>query len=242
MPAVARALVGVPTYNEIENLPQLVEALRCVCPDADILVVDDDSQDGTGAWVDEAGRRDPRVRCLHRPRKLGLGSAILAIMRDAIAREYDLLIIIDADFAHDPRDVPQLIAGMEDADVVIGSFHAPGGGTENLPPLRYLLSRVANLYARLCLGLAAADCSNAFRCYRVSLLAQLDLSTIRSHGFSFQQEILWRVALAGARVSEIPTTFTDRSAGQSKLSWRELWRGFRIIGTLGLRYRLGMEV
>jgi dolichol-phosphate mannosyltransferase len=242
MPATAKTLIGVPTYNESGNLPQLVDALHAVCSEADILVVDDNSKDGTGAWVDEAASRDPRLRGMHRPRKLGAGSAILAAMRDAIAREYDYLIVIDADFTHDPNDVPQLLAGMKHADVVIGSFHAAGAETGNSPRWRYLLSRCANLYARLCFGLAASDCSNAFRCYRVGFLAQLDLSTIRSHGFSFQQEILWRLALAGARVSEMPVIFTDRAAGRSKLSWRELWEGFRVIGALGVRYRLGMRV
>jgi len=242
MASIPRVLIGIPTFNEIENLPRLVESLHTLCPNADVLVVDDNSEDGTGTWVDEAGRRDPRVRCLHRPRKLGLGSAILAAMADAIARDYDYLVIMDADFSHDPRYVPELVSGMKDADVVIGSFYTPGAATGKSPLWRYVLSRGANLYARLCLGLAAADCSNAFRCYRVSLLAQLDLSTIRSRGFSFQEEILWRMVLAGARIREVPTLFTDRTAGKSKLSWRELCTGFRIIGTLGLRYRFGMRV
>ena len=232
-----RTLIGIPTYNEIENLPRLVEALEAIVPEADILVVDDNSEDGTGKWADERAKSDGRISCLHREGKLGSGSAILASMREAIARGYACLVVIDCDFSHDPTDVPALIAGMEEADVAIGSVWCPGASTANWPLWRNLLSRAANVYTRIMLGLRVADCSNAFRCYRVSTLKKVDFDAVRSQGFSFQEEILWRLVRVGARVKEVPTVFAERVAGASKVSWREVWNAIRIIGGLGIRHR-----
>ncbi len=234
-----KTLIGIPTYNEIDNLPRLVADVLALCPDADVLVVDDGSPDGTGDWADHAGQTDPRIRCLHRAGKGGSGSAILAALRDAVANHYDYALIMDADFSHHPRYVPPLIAGMAAADVTIGSVYAPGAGTENWPLWRFLLSRAANAYTRLCLELTAADCSNAFRCYRVSMLSPTVLNAVMSRGFSFQEEMLWRLAQQGARILEIPTVFTDRIAGRSKLSLHETWRSFWVITRLGLQHRCG---
>ena len=237
----ARTLIAIPTYNEIDNLPRLVGELEDIVPEADILVVDDNSGDGTGRWAVTRGKTDKRVKCLQRPAKQGSGSAIMAGMRAAIDGGYEQVVITDADFSHDPSYVPALIAGMAEADVVIGSVYTDGAGTANWPLWRLLLSRCANMYTRLMLGLKAADCSNAFRCYRVSTLQQVNLDDVVSRGFSFQEEMLWRLVRAGARVKEVPTSFADRTAGKSKVSWREVWDALRIIGWLGLRRLIGKE-
>lgn len=240
-----RTLVTVATYNEIENLPTLVDQIFAAVPDVDLLVIDDGSPDGTGEWVDRRGESDPRVRCLHRSGKLGLGTAIIAGMQAAVERDYDYVLNMDADFSHHPRYLPALIAGMDPpdgpaVDVMIGSRYVAGGGTENWPLKRKLMSRGVNLYARWMLGLRPGDCSGAFRCYRVSLLKQLDFRSIRSRGYSFQEEILWHLKRAGARFGESPIMFADREKGVSKINLREARSALWIIFRLGLTNWLGI--
>ncbi len=240
-----RTLVTLATYNEIENLPRLVDALFAVAPDVDILVVDDGSPDGTGAWCDTKAVTEPRFRCLHRAGKLGLGTAIIAAMRDAIEHGYTYVLNMDADFSHDPRHVPALIAGMEGADgaptadVVIGSRYVTGGGIEGWPLRRHLMSRAVNTYARWMLGLRPNDCSGAFRCYRTSILARMDFGAVRSRGYSFQEEILWHLKRLGAKFDETPITFVDRQHGTSKINSAEAWEALRTILALGTRNWLG---
>ena len=235
-----RTLVTVATYNEIENLPPLAEAIFAVAPHVDLLVIDDNSPDGTGRWCDQQSTTDPRIRCLHRPGKLGLGTATIAGMRYAIEHGYDLLLNMDADFSHHPRYIPALLAGMENADVMIGSRYVAGGGVKDWPLTRKLMSWGVNAYARLLLGLSPRDCSGAFRCFRVELLKKIDFDLITSRGYSFQEEILWHLKRAGARFSETPILFADRQRGQSKINSREALAALWIIFRLGVRNWLGI--
>ena len=240
-----RTLVTVATYNEIENLPTLVAAIWEVAPQADILVIDDNSADGTGKWCDEQAAREPRLHCLHRSGKLGLGTAILAGMHYAISHEYDYVLNMDADFSHHPRYIPAILAAMgsdssAQVDVSIGSRYCAGGGTENWPWSRKFMSWAVNVYSRLLLGLKPKDTSGGFRCYRVALLKQLDFAAIMSTGYSFQEEVLWRLKGLGARISETPIVFADRERGQSKIHQGEALGAVWVIFRLGLRNWLGI--
>lgn len=236
----AKTLVTLATYNEIENLPRLVEEIFQYAPQVDVLVIDDNSPDGTGAWCDRRAAEELRLRCLHREGKLGLGTATIAGMRHALEHGYEQVLNMDADFSHHPRYLPDLLAGMEregDArvDVMIGSRYVRGGRIEGWPLKRHLMSRGVNLYARLLLGLKSKDCSGAFRCYRTELLRKLDFDCILSRGYSFQEEILWRLKRLGARFGETPITFVDRERGSSKINSGEARSALRIILNLGWR-------
>jgi dolichol-phosphate mannosyltransferase len=235
-----RTLVTIATYNERENLPPLVEAIWQAAPDVDILVIDDNSPDGTGQWCDEAARREPRLACLHRTGKLGLGTAIVAGMQYAMEHGYDQVLNMDADFSHHPRYLPALLSAAEHADVAIGSRYCPGGGTEGWPLVRRLMSWGVNTYARWLLGLAPRDTSGAYRCYRVALLRQLDFAAIMSRGYSFQEEILWRLKRLGARMVEVPIRFADRERGQSKINRREALSAVWILFRLGVTNWTGL--
>jgi dolichol-phosphate mannosyltransferase len=235
-----RTLVTVATYNEVENLPALLEAIWQAAPQVDVLVIDDNSPDGTGRWCDERAADEPRLNCLHRPGKLGLGTATTAAMRYAIDGGYDYVLNMDADFSHHPRYIPALLAKMDEADVAIGSRYCPGGGTKDWPLMRRLMSWGVNTYARLLLGLAPRDTSGAFRCYRVSVLERLDFSAILSRGYSFQEEILWRLKRVGARMAESPILFADRERGVSKINKREAMAAIAIIWRLGMKNWLGL--
>jgi dolichol-phosphate mannosyltransferase len=235
-----RTLVTVATYNEIDNLPDLVEAVLAVAPDAEILVIDDNSPDGTGGWCDSRAKDEPRLHCLHRSGKLGLGTATIAGMQYAIEHGYDSVLNMDADFSHHPRYIPAILDAIDRADVVIGSRYCPGGGVKDWPLARRFMSWAVNTYARLLLGLAPRDTSGAFRCYRTSLLIKLDFAAIQSRGYSFQEEILWRLKRLGARMVETPIVFADRERGQSKINRGEALDALRILFRLGLTNWLGV--
>jgi dolichol-phosphate mannosyltransferase len=238
--AQPRTLVTVATYNEVENLPLLVEAIWQVAPRADVLVIDDNSPDGTGRWCDERAATEPRLKCVHRAGKLGLGTATIAGMQYAIEHGYDQVLNMDADFSHHPRYIPAILAGMSDADVSIGSRYCPGGGTKDWPFKRRFMSWAVNTYARFLLGLKPKDTSGAFRCYRVSLLKQLDFAAIKSRGYSFQEEILWRLKRLGARMSETPIVFADRERGVSKINKQEAVAALWVIFRLGVTNLVGL--
>jgi dolichol-phosphate mannosyltransferase len=229
-----RTLITVATYNEIENLPRLVDEILAIAPQVEILVIDDNSPDGTGRWCDEKHATDFRVHCLHRPGKLGLGTATIAGMKYAIEHGYDYMLNMDADFSHHPRYIPAILAGMENADVMIGSRYVPGGGVLDWPLKRRLMSWGVNTYARVLLGLRSRDCSGAFRCYRVDLLKKLDFDRVRSRGYSFQEEILWHLKRLAARFGETPIVFADREHGLSKINSREAYAALGILARLGL--------
>ena len=216
-----RTLVALATYNEIENLPSLVDEILRVLPDADVLVIDDNSPDGTGRWCDERAASESRLHCLRRPGKQGLGSATLAGMRWALDRPYDAFITMDADWSHDPRYLTELVRALETNDIAIGSRYTAGGSIEGWPLPRRVMSRVMNTLSRLMLRLPIRDTSGAFRAYRVAALRSMDLSHIQATGYSYLEEILWRLHRAGATLTEVPITFYERRAGASKINLRE---------------------
>jgi len=240
----ARTLVVVATYNEIENLPRLVDEIFRHAPDVEILVIDDNSPDGTGRWCDERAAQEPRLACLQRAGKLGLGSATLAGFKYAIDRNYEFVLTMDADFSHQPKYLPALRAGVEPEgaafDVMIGSRYVAGGGVEGWPLHRRLMSRAINTYARWMLGLQVNDCSGAFRCYRVALLRTLDFDRFRSQGYSYLEEILWLLHRQQARFGETPITFVDRVLGQTKINMREAVFAVMLILRFGARQWLGL--
>ena len=239
-----KTLVTVATYNEMENLPRLVGEIFHYSPQADLLVIDDNSPDGTGTWCDQCRADESRIACLHRSGKLGLGTAIIAGMKYAIEHGYGYVLNMDADFSHQPKYLPDLLAGMEPAagppvDVMIGSRYVRGGGVEGWPLKRQLMSRAVNVYARSLLGLRPKDCSGGFRCYRTATLAKLDFDGVRSRGYSFQEEILWRLKRVVARLAETPIIFIERQHGQSKIHSGEAMAALRILFALGLKNWLG---
>ncbi|ADV63056.1 Dolichyl-phosphate beta-D-mannosyltransferase [Isosphaera pallida ATCC 43644] len=236
-----RILISLATFNEAGNLRPLVEAIHQFLPEADVLVIDDNSPDGTGRIADELAAASPRVRVLHRPAKLGLGTAILAAMRDAIEHDYDYYINMDADFSHPPRFLPDLIAGMDRYDVMIGSRYVPGGGVEGEFGLkRRFMSTGINMYARLFLGLRTRDNSGSYRCYRVSKLKRMNLDRVKSRGYSFMEEILFWCRHAGCRFGETPILFENRRSGVSKIHAGEAVKALWIIAELGIRRVLGL--
>jgi dolichol-phosphate mannosyltransferase len=235
-----KTLVAVATYNEIDNLPPLVDEIFRYLPQVDILVVDDNSPDGTGRWCDVRGDIDCRVRCLHRPSKLGLGTAVIAAMRYALDHGYSYVLTMDADFSHPAKCLPAMVAGMNpenkpSVDVMIGSRYIPGGGIEGWPLKRHIMSRSVNFYARWFLGLQPKDCSGNYRCYRTETLARLDFDHFRSRGYSIQEEILWCLKRVGARFDETPIVFVERRLGQSKINLQEATNALRIIFSLGMQ-------
>lgn len=214
-------VVVLPTYNERANLEALVRAIGQYLV-ADILIVDDNSPDGTGELADQLSCRHGHVHVLHRAKKEGLGPAYLAGFQWALKRNYSLIIEMDCDFSHAPWDLPRLVHRSRTADLVIGSRYVPGGGTENWNARRRFVSRCGNTYVSLFLGSAIHDWTGGFRCYRRELLARMNLATVRAKGYIFQVELAWRALRLGANVDELPIRFCDRIEGQSKLGWRSI--------------------
>lgn len=216
-----RTLVIIPTFNERESLPRALERTRAAVPEADILVADDNSPDGTGAVADAAAAADAHVHVLHRPGKQGLGRAYVAGFQWALERGYDLVVEMDADGSHRPEQLPDLLRRVHRPDapaLVIGSRWVPGGEVVNWPRHRELLSRGANTYVRLMLGLPVRDATAGFRVFRAETLAGLPLGEIESQGYCFQVDMTWRVHRAGGRVAEVPISFVERAEGVSKMS------------------------
>lgn len=236
-----RLLVSLATYNEAGNIANLIAEIQKVAPRADVLVIDDNSPDGTGRIVAELSEKDPRVQLLSRPGKLGLGTATLAAMRFAMAQNYDYLLNMDADFSHPPRYLPGILAGMSKYDVMIGSRYVRGGGTENWPLARRVISQSVNMMVRFLMRMPVKDASGAFRCYRVSLLRDAELDRVRSRGYSFQQEVLFRCHKAGAKLGEFPILFENRRAGSSKVNRKEAVRSMSMLLYIGLRNVFGLE-
>ncbi len=214
-------LVALATYNERENLPALVEAVRKELPEADVLVIDDNSPDGTPAWCEAMAERSPWFSCIIRPKKLGLGSALTKAMQEAVARDYTSLITMDADWSHPPKFLPAIVAESDHADVVIGSRYCQGGGIEKWAWHRRMASRLVNFAARCLLGVPVSDYSGNFRLYRVELLAQLPWQEFRATGYSFLEESLCHLHRQGAKFIEVPIVFAERRAGESKITLGE---------------------
>jgi dolichol-phosphate mannosyltransferase len=229
------------TYNERDNLRPLIRDIHAVVPEADVLITDDNSPDGTGQLADELAAADRRVHVLHRPGKLGLGTAILEAMQYALDQGYDYFVNMDADFSHDARYLPAILEGMKRHDVMIGSRYIPGGGTVNWPFSRKFMSFGVNVVVRLLMRIAAHDTSGGYRCYRVAMLRRTDLTRLISRGYSFQQEVLYRCRKAGCRIGETPIVFENRKAGKSKVSPKEAARSLAIIVWIGLRAMFGRD-
>ncbi len=236
-----RLLVSLATYNEAGNLAALIAEIHKFVPHADVLVIDDNSPDGTGTIADDLAKADPRIHVLHRPGKLGLGTATLAAMQYAMDHNYDFLQNLDADFSHPPRYLPGILAGMSKYDVTIGSRYVHGGGTENWPFKRRVISRCVNTLVRVLFRMPVQDASGAYRCYRVSKLRETRLDRVRSRGYSFQQEVLFRCHKAGCKLGEYPILFENRRAGASKVNSREALRSIAMILLLGARNLVGLE-
>ena len=228
-----RGLVIVPTYNERENVARIIDSVLAQDPRLSVLVVDDGSPDATGAIVDEIAARNDRVHALHRPRKMGLGTAYLAGFRWALARDYEYIFEMDADFSHDPGHLPEFLRAIADADLVLGSRYRDGKVTVvNWPMARLMLSYAANIYARTVTGLQLYDATGGFKCFRRRVLASIDLDDVRSNGYAFQIEVSFRAWKKGFRIAEIPIVFTDRTEGESKMSKRivreAIWMVWRL--------------
>jgi dolichol-phosphate mannosyltransferase len=227
----------VPTYDEALNLPLLVERLRAAQPDVDLLVVDDNSPDGTGAIADTIAAADPQVSVLHRTSKEGLGAAYLHGFRVALDRGYDVIGEMDADGSHQPEELPRLLAALREADLVIGSRWVPGGSIVNWPLHRQLLSRGGNAYIRTLLGIGVRDATSGFRLFRRTTLEQLPLEEIASLGYVFQADLAFRAVRSGLRVVEVPIEFVERERGDSKMSRRIASESFKRITRWGLAER-----
>jgi dolichol-phosphate mannosyltransferase len=229
-----KCLVVLPTYNEQENLPNIVPAVLSQGPHFDVLVVDDNSPDGTGRLADELAAAEPRVSVLHRDEKRGLGTAYVAGFKQALARGYDFVFEMDADFSHDPADLPRLLEAAQQADVAIGSRWVPGGGAPNWSWLRVFISRGGSVYSRLILGLPVADLTSGFKCFRREVLATLNLDAIGSNGYAFQVEVNYLCSRRGYRIAEVPIVFVDRRVGKSKMSGGIVAEAMLMV----LKYRL----
>ena len=235
MTALGRVLVVVPTYNEADNLLPIAARLHAACPDADLLVVDDNSPDGTGRLADALAAREPWAHVLHRATKAGLGAAYIAGFGWAREVGYDVVVEMDADGSHAPEQLPRLLTALEHADVVLGSRWVAGGRVVNWPRSRELLSRGGNAWTRLALGLPLADATGGYRAYRREVLDRLPLAEVASQGYCFQVDLAWQAWRAGHTVVEVPITFVERERGESKMSraivvealWRVTWWGLR---------------
>lgn len=229
-----RALIVLCTYNEMANLPRAIEILRRVAPECDVLVVDDNSPDGTGKWAASVAISSARVHLISRSGKLGLGSALRDAIRWCLERNYQFMVNLDADLSHDPAKVPDFleIAMTENVDVVIGSRYIAGGGTQGLSFFRSIISRSLNRYAARVLQLPVRDCSGSYRCYRVSKLRELQIDQLTCDGYGFLEEILVTLHRLGATLREIPITYHQRHGGESKLSWSDA------TGAMGVIWRM----
>ena len=235
-----RLVVSLATYNEVENLRDLVAEIHAVAPHATVLVIDDNSPDGTGEVADDLRASTEHVEVIHRAGKLGLGTAIIEAMRFAIDGGYDYFLNLDADGSHPTRFIPAILDGMRDKDVMIGSRYVPGGGVEGEFNLkRKFMSTGINVYARMFLGLKTRDNSGSFRCYRVAKLAEMDFDRIKSRGYSFMEEILFWCRQVGCTFGETPIIFENRRAGVSKINKMEAVKALQIIAQLGVARAFG---
>jgi dolichol-phosphate mannosyltransferase len=231
-------LVAVCTLNEAENIVDLVQAIRDALPDADVLVVDDNSPDGTARLVEQMAQQDRRIRVIVRQQERGLGSAIRFAMQQAIDGGYSFFLNLDGDFSHDPAQLPRLLEGAvacDEIDVVIGSRYAEGGSIVGWPLHRKLMSRLVNGFATICLRLPVSDCSGSMRCYRVAALQRVGMQNMRVNGYAVLEEILVKLVRQGSKLAEVPITFTDRQRGESKLTFREALRSSTQMLRLAVR-------
>lgn len=232
-----RVVTIIPTYNERESLPLTLGRLRAAVPSSDVLVVDDNSPDGTGTIADDIARGDQQVHVLHRKGKEGLGAAYIAGFRWALERGYDVLVEMDADGSHQPEQLPSMLKAVSGADLVIGSRWVPGGSVVNWPVHRKLLSRAGSFYSRVMLGLSVRDITAGYRAFRRGTLERVPLDSVDSVGYGFQVDMTFRVAQAGLRIVEVPITFVEREYGDSKMSGNIVFEAIANVTRWGLSAR-----
>ncbi|MCL5257104.1 MAG: polyprenol monophosphomannose synthase [Chloroflexi bacterium] len=227
--------VVIPTYNEIENLENIVAAVLAASPGINVIIVDDGSPDGTGEAADHLAAADERVKVIHRSGKLGLGTAYICGFKRALAEGADYICEMDADFSHNPSYVPSLLSAVDDgADVAIGSRYVPGGGTPDWSLSRRIISQGGSLYARIVLGMSVKDLTGGFKCFRRQVLEAIDLDSVHSNGYSFQIEMNYKSASKGFRLVEVPIVFPDRRVGKSKMSKRIVTEAMVVVPRLRL--------
>jgi glycosyltransferase involved in cell wall biosynthesis len=232
-----KKLLIIPTYDESANIRPLVKGVREHVPDMHILIIDDNSPDGTGRIADELAAQYADISVMHRPGKMGLGSAYVSGFKKGLAGGYDFICQMDADFSHDPSYWPAILKGMDNHDVMVGSRYVDGGGTKNWGLHRRILSRGSNFVARMILGINVRDCTGGFRCYRRSVLEAINPDAIFSNGYSFLEEVLFKAVKAGAAVGEAPIVFVERKHGKSKISKREIFKAMFTLVRLRFRKR-----
>ena len=225
----SKILVVIPTYNEADNIRRLVPIVLSVVEGVEVLVVDDNSPDGTADVVREYGRNDTRVHLLERPAKMGLGTAYVVGFKFALEHHCDVVIQMDADFSHDPHEIPNFCNAIRNADLVLGSRYANGVRVLNWPIQRLMLSYFANVYSRIMTGLPVTDATGGFKCFRRAVLEAIDLNAIRSNGYAFQIEMSFKAWKKGFHVEEIPITFLDRRHGSSKMSKQIVWEALFML-------------
>jgi dolichol-phosphate mannosyltransferase len=235
-----RTLIVTPTYNEKDNLPRFVEAVRGAFPEADLLVVDDNSPDGTGDLADSIAAKDDHVKVMHRPGKLGLGTAYIQAFQRGLGEGYDRFFEMDADLSHDVRYLPAFVRALDDgADLVIGSRNIPGGGVQGWGIGRHVLSKGGSLYSRAILGLGVKDLTSGYKAFTRRALQAIDIETVHSNGYSFQIEMNFRAVLKGMNVAEVPIIFVDRTAGKSKMSRKIFLEAVGVVWKLRAESMLG---
>jgi dolichol-phosphate mannosyltransferase len=234
---LGRILVIIPTYNEAENVEPIVARLRKAVPEAHVLIADDNSPDGTGDLADKLAASDDHVHVLHRQGKEGLGAAYIAGFRWGLDEGYQVLVEHDADGSHQPEQLHRLLAGLRDADLVLGSRYVPGGEVQNWPKSREILSRGGNIYTRLALGVPLQDATGGFRAFKRQTLEGIGLAEVASAGYCFQVDLAWRALKAGFRVVEVPITFVERERGQSKMSQKIVIEAMLLVGRWGVVHR-----
>ena len=235
-----KTLIIIPTYNERDCVEPIVKAVRAAVPQATIQIVDDNSPDGTGAVADQIAARDPQVCVLHRTQKAGLGAAYIHAFTEALAAGWERIVQMDADFSHNPEDVPRLLHALEDgADMAVGSRYVSGGGTENWGLGRRIISRGGGLYARTALGVGVNDLTAGFKAWKASTLHGIDLGAVSAKGYGFQIEMTYRTLRAGFRVTEVPIMFVDRRVGSSKMSGSIFFEALTLVWRL--RFKVARE-
>lgn len=235
-----KSLVIIPTYNELENIKKITKTLFEMYPEINILVVDDNSPDGTGNFVKELTQKDSNVHLIQRSGKMGLGTAYVAGFKYMIDKKYDLAIQMDADFSHDPKEIKRFLEEIENADLIIGSRYITGVNVINWPMQRLLLSYFANIYTKIVTGLPLKDATGGFKCFRREVLEAINLDKIRSNGYSFQIEMNYKAWKKGFRIKEVPIIFTDRVEGTSKMSKKVVREAVTMVWKLRFRSMFGL--
>uniref|UniRef100_A0A7V2ZLI6 Polyprenol monophosphomannose synthase n=1 Tax=Ignavibacterium album TaxID=591197 RepID=A0A7V2ZLI6_9BACT len=234
-----KTLVVIPTFNELENVKKIIPEVLRQNEEIDILIVDDNSPDKTGDYVEELSKQNSRVKLIRREKKLGLGTAYIAGFKYALQNNYDYVFEMDADFSHDPNEIKNFLEAIKEADLVLGSRYINGVRVLNWPMRRLLLSYFASVYTRVITGLPVKDATGGFKCFRIDVLKAVDLDRIKSNGYSFQIEMTFKAFKKGFRIKEIPIVFVDRVKGKSKMSKKIVWEAVFMVWKLRLRSIIG---